>query len=77
MPVCTACGAERSRDELVDEVFRVDERYVLVGRYSRSRLRPLWRTVVQPRNDRPGPADAAWTRRTDSLHSAGDLRIHP
>ena len=32
MPVCPACGADRSRDELVDEVFRVDERYVLVGR---------------------------------------------
>ena len=32
MPVCTACGADRSRDELVDEVFRVDQRYVLVGR---------------------------------------------
>jgi YgiT-type zinc finger domain-containing protein len=31
MAVCTACGADRSRDELVDEVFRVDERYVLVG----------------------------------------------
>ncbi len=32
MPVCPACGADRSREERVDEVFHVDERYVLVGR---------------------------------------------
>ena len=32
MPDCPVCGAERSREELVEEVFHVDDRYVLVGR---------------------------------------------
>lgn len=30
MPECSVCGAAGSRQELVDEVFRVDGRYVLV-----------------------------------------------
>lgn len=32
MPGCSACGADGSREALVDEVFRVDDRYLLVGR---------------------------------------------
>ena len=32
MPGCPVCGAERSREELVEEVFHVGDRYVLVGR---------------------------------------------
>ena len=32
MPGCPVCGAEQSRQELVEEVFHVDDRYVLVGR---------------------------------------------
>ncbi len=32
MPGCPVCGAERSREELAEEVFHVDGRYVLVGR---------------------------------------------
>ena len=32
MPGCPVCGAERSREELVEEVFHVDDRHVLVGR---------------------------------------------
>ena len=31
MPGCPVCGAERSREELVEEVFHVGDRYVLVG----------------------------------------------
>ena len=31
MPVCPICHAEESREEQVDEVFRIDGRYVLVG----------------------------------------------
>ena len=30
MPVCPVCHAEDSREEPVDEVFRIDKRYVLV-----------------------------------------------
>ena len=32
MPACPVCGADESREELVEEVFRVDERYVAVDR---------------------------------------------
>ena len=32
MPECPVCGTERHRDELVDDVFRVGDRYVLVDR---------------------------------------------
>lgn len=31
MPVCPVCHAEESREERVDEVFRIDGEYVLVG----------------------------------------------
>ena len=31
MPVCPVCLAEESYEELVDEVFQVDGRYVLVS----------------------------------------------
>ena len=31
MPACPVCHAEESREELIDEVFRVDGQYVLVG----------------------------------------------
>ena len=31
MTTCIVCGAEDCREELVDEVFNVDGRYVLVG----------------------------------------------
>ena len=31
MPACPVCNAEESREELVDEVFQIDGRYVLVG----------------------------------------------
>ena len=30
MFTCSVCGAEESREELVDEVFRIDGKYVLV-----------------------------------------------
>ena len=32
MPGCPVCGAERNRGELVEDVFRVGDRYVLVDR---------------------------------------------
>ena len=32
MPDCPVCGAGRSRDGLVEDVFRVGDRYVLIGR---------------------------------------------
>ena len=32
MPVCPVCDGAESREKLVDEVFQVDGRYVLVGR---------------------------------------------
>ena len=32
MPDCPVCSADRSRDDLVEDVFRVGDRYVLVGR---------------------------------------------
>ena len=32
MPDCPVCGADRGRDDLLEEVFRVGDRYVLVGR---------------------------------------------
>ena len=32
MFTCVVCSAKESREELVDEVFRVDGQYVLVGR---------------------------------------------
>ena len=31
MPVCPVCHAEGDRQERVDEVFRIERRYVLVG----------------------------------------------
>ena len=31
MPACPVCHAEESREERVDEVFRIDGQYVLVG----------------------------------------------
>ncbi len=31
MPACPVCRAEESREELVDEVFRIDGQYVLIG----------------------------------------------
>ena len=31
MPVCPVCLADESREELVDEVFQIDGRYVLVS----------------------------------------------
>lgn len=31
MPVCPLCHAEESREERVDEVFRIDGQYLLVG----------------------------------------------
>ena len=31
MSVCPVCNAERNRQERVDEVFRIDGRYVLIG----------------------------------------------
>ena len=31
MLVCPVCHAEESQEERVDEVFRIDRRYVLVG----------------------------------------------
>ena len=31
MPVCPVCHAEESRKERVDDVFRIDGQYVLVG----------------------------------------------
>ena len=32
MPDCPVCGADPSRDGLVEDVFRVGDRYVLIGR---------------------------------------------
>ena len=31
MSICAVCHSEESRDELVEEVFKIDGRYVLVG----------------------------------------------
>ena len=31
MPVCSVCDGSESREKLVDEVFQVDGRYILVG----------------------------------------------
>lgn len=31
MPACPVCHAEESREERVEEVFRIDGQYVLVG----------------------------------------------
>lgn len=32
MFTCSVCGAGDSREELVEEIFRIDGKYVLVGR---------------------------------------------
>ena len=57
MPACPVCNAEESREELVDEVFQIDGRYVLVGGF---RLRFASDAVNRLSAGRPRRRFARW-----------------
>ena len=60
MFTCGVCNGKESRKELVEKVFRVEGRYVLVGRSAVHGVPTLRRAFLQPRNDGKGASTGPW-----------------